>query len=83
MQIRPLIPRLETQRGLEALIVNVYVEPPYRRRGLARRLMTTILAWCAGERLDRIVLHPSDAARPLYAALGFVPTGELIYSKDK
>lgn len=79
VQIRPLLPRLETQRGLEALIVNVYVEPPFRRRGLARQLMSAILAWCAEQHLDRIVLHPADAAKPLYAHLGFVPTGELIY----
>ena len=78
VQVRPLLPRLETRRGLEALVVNVYVEPPYRRRGLARRLMAAILDWCAGEGIERVALHPSDAGKPLYERLGFAPSGELI-----
>ena len=31
--------------GREALVVNVYTEKEFRRLGLARRLMTTIIDW--------------------------------------
>lgn len=78
VQVRALIPRLEVLDGPEALVVNVFVEPPYRRRGLARQLMVAILAWCREEGIGRIVLHPTDAARPLYQSLGFVASGEMI-----
>jgi GNAT superfamily N-acetyltransferase len=78
VQVRGLIPRLEVLGGPEALVVNVYVEPAYRRRGLARRLMVAILDWCREEGIGRVVLHPTDAARPLYESLGFAASGEMI-----
>lgn len=77
--LRPLLPRPDLPPGPEAIVLNVYVEPAYRRQGLARTLMETILAWCQAEKIGRIVLHPSPVGQPLYVALGFVPTGELIY----
>ncbi len=60
-----------------AYLCNVYTEPEYRRRGLARRLLETMLAWCRAEGYTAVDLHASDAGRPLYAALGFVPTNEM------
>ncbi|HWB39853.1 MAG TPA: GNAT family N-acetyltransferase, partial [Gemmatimonadales bacterium] len=58
-------------------VLNVYVERPWRRRGVARRLMEAILSWAPGAGIVRLVLHPSSEARALYDSLGFVPTGEL------
>jgi GNAT superfamily N-acetyltransferase len=78
VQVRELIPRLEVLAGPEALVVNVFVEPTFRRRGLARQLMVAILDWCRAEGIGRIVLHPTDAARSLYESLGFSTSGELI-----
>ncbi|MGZ3584213.1 MAG: GNAT family N-acetyltransferase [Ktedonobacterales bacterium] len=78
VQMRHLLPRPETFTEREALVVNVYVAPEYRRQGLARRLMTTILDWCKEQGIERVVLHPSSLGRPLYESLGFVPTNELV-----
>lgn len=78
VQMRHLLPRPETFTEREALVVNVYVAPDYRRQGLARRLMTTILDWCKEQGIERVVLHPSSLGRPLYESLGFVPTNELV-----
>ncbi len=81
VQVRDLIPRLEVLAGPEALVVNVFVEPTFRRGGLARQLMVAILDWCRAEGIGRIVLHPTDAARSLYESLGFSTSGELnLYS---
>jgi GNAT superfamily N-acetyltransferase len=77
--LRPLLPRPDALRGPEAVVLNVYVEPAYRRRGLARTLMVALLDWCRQERIPRIVLHPSSAGQPLYESLGFTPTGEMVY----
>ena len=59
------------------LVVNMYTEPDYRRRGLARRLMEIMIAWCKQEGFGSVLLHASDEGRPLYEALGFVPTNEM------
>jgi GNAT superfamily N-acetyltransferase len=58
-------------------LLNVYVAPAHRRQGVARRLVETALDWCRRERLGVVILHASDAGRPLYAALGFQPTNEM------
>jgi GNAT superfamily N-acetyltransferase len=79
VHIRRLLPRAETLVACEALVVNVYVAPEFRHRGLARRLMEGILAWCRAQGIERVVLHPSSMGRPLYESLGFVPTNELVY----
>jgi GNAT superfamily N-acetyltransferase len=59
------------------LVVNVYTEPAWRGRGVARALMSTLMGWAAAQRFDRVLLHASDAGRPLYQSLGFVPSNEM------
>jgi GNAT superfamily N-acetyltransferase len=61
------------------LVVNVYTEPEWRRRGIARTLMATLMSWAVDRGFDRVVLHASDHGRPLYASLGFVATNEMCW----
>jgi len=76
--LRALLPRPgHADGGEEAYVLNVYTEPPHRRRGLARRLMNEILDWCHARGALRITLHASDEGRPLYEDLGFVQTNEM------
>ena len=63
--------------GLQAIVLNVYVEPAWRRQGLARRLMYEVLAWARSTGLERLVLHAAPAGRALYEQLGFVQTSEM------
>jgi GNAT superfamily N-acetyltransferase len=65
-----LVPRL-------AYILNVYTEPAYRRQGLSRRLVNTIIDWCRAQNLGMIHLHASDAGRGLYESLGFKASNEM------
>jgi len=65
---------VEPRRGN---ILNVYVQPAYRRRGLARALTEAAVAWCRQNGVRMVILHASDAGRPIYAALGFTPTNEM------
>jgi GNAT superfamily N-acetyltransferase len=60
-----------------ATILNVYTDPEYRRRGIARTLMQTIIAWCQREGFARVTLHASDDGRHLYESLGFEPSNEM------
>src|SRR5262249_9778537 len=74
----PLLPRPGTLAGREALLGNGVGAPACRRLGLARRLITEIVEWCAARGIERVVLHPSAMGRPLYESLGFAPTNELV-----
>jgi len=60
-----------------AVILNVYTEPEFRRRGIAREIMQTILAWLKERGLRAVNLHASAEGRPLYEKLGFETTNEM------
>ena len=53
-------------------VLNLYVEPVYRRRGLARRLMQLAEDGLAKRGATLLILHATDKARPLYSQLGWV-----------
>jgi len=63
-----------TQR---AVILNVYTEPEFRKRGIARQIMLTILEWLKEQGLRAVNLHASAEGRPLYEELGFEATNEM------
>jgi GNAT superfamily N-acetyltransferase len=63
--------------GRHAIILNVFTEPEWRRHGVAALLLQRIIDWARTERLDRLVLHASEAGRSLYERLGFVGTTEM------
>ena len=63
--------------GRHAVVLNVFTEPDWRRRGLASLLVKRIIAWAREECLDRLVLHASDEGRVVYERLGFVQTNEM------
>ncbi len=65
------------QAGQRGYIFNVYTQPAYRRRGLARRMMQTILDYCRENKMNVVALHASDQGRSLYESLGFKPTNEM------
>jgi ribosomal protein S18 acetylase RimI-like enzyme len=83
VQLRPMLPRPrspagELELGPEAIVLNVYVAPTWRRRGIAEALMRAALAVLAERGIRRVVLHASDDGRRLYERLGFVPTNEML-----
>ena len=60
-----------------AMILNMFVEKPFRRRGIARALMEATIDWCRREEFAYVGLHASDEGRPLYEKLGFRSTNEM------
>ena len=57
-----------------AFVYNVYVAPAHRRRGLARRIMDAIHAFCRANGITSLALNASADGRPLYEALGYQVT---------
>ena len=85
IQLRPQLPRPNPAGsglliGRQGIILNVFVEPEFRRQGLARQLIERALEWARDERLTSIVLHASKAGRPLYEQLGFIATNEMRFT---
>jgi GNAT superfamily N-acetyltransferase len=82
VQVRTMLPR-PNERGTallpgpEGIVLNVYTDQAWRRRGIAELLMRHVLDWARGRGLGRLVLHASDDGRPLYEKLGFVATNEM------
>ncbi|MBZ5678582.1 MAG: GNAT family N-acetyltransferase [Acidobacteriia bacterium] len=60
-----------------ATILNVYTYKGYRRRGIARRIMQTMIDWCRQKGFARVDLHASADGRHLYESLGFEPSNEM------
>jgi GNAT superfamily N-acetyltransferase len=63
-----------TRRGW---ILNIYTEPEHRRRGIAKRIMETIVEWCREQGFYHVSLHASHAGRPVYESMGFRATNEM------
>ena len=51
--------------------------PDFRRKGVARRLMQTMIDWCREKNFAAVYLHASKDGKPLYETLGFEPTTEM------
>ena len=84
LQLRELLPRpapgsSRLVRGPQGLIMNVFTERAWRRRGVAAALLRELLGWCRASGVESVVLHASADGRPLYEKLGFTPTNEMRY----
>jgi GNAT superfamily N-acetyltransferase len=72
------LPSPQNLRGRPtAYVLNVFTEPPHRRRGLASELLQRVFAWCTERDIPRISLHASTAATPLYERAGFAVSNEM------
>src|SRR3989442_3350056 len=76
LQLRPLLPRPEPGRrrlrqGPEAIVLNVFTERAWRRRGLARGLMERAIAWASEHGVGRLGVPAPPRGPGLYGAGGF------------
>ena len=60
-----------------AWILNIYVEPEFRRRGFARDITEALIEWCRQNGFQSVALHASEYGRSLYEKLGFLNTNEM------
>jgi len=54
-----------------AWVYNVFVEPGHRGRGVARRLMEAMHAWCREHRIERLALNATEAGARVYRTQGY------------
>jgi GNAT superfamily N-acetyltransferase len=79
----PWPPSPEYPYTQQAVILSVYTEPEFRRRGIARRIMQTCMAWVEQQGFRTVNLHASAEGRPLYEKLGFEATNEMRLRLDR
>jgi GNAT superfamily N-acetyltransferase len=64
----PRPPSPQDENNYWAFVYNVYTKPDHRGRGLARRIMETIHAWCRARGLKTVALNASEFG--LYMTIG-------------
>jgi GNAT superfamily N-acetyltransferase len=67
-------PRLKNPTGLSPYILNTYVPPKYRHRGIATMLLQMLINHARAAGSKTITLHFWPGKSALYAKVGFVPT---------
>lgn len=55
-------------------IWGVYVEPPYRNRGIAKQLTNRTVTYLKSLHCTRALLNASPSGQPVYSSLGFAQT---------
>lgn len=69
-----------TQRRV-GYVAGVFVDTHWRRRGIARALTETAVDWLQSQGCQIVRLHAADNARPIYEAMGFVATNEMVLKR--
>jgi len=89
LQLRRALPSIrrrgdsvEVATGPQGMVLNVFTERAWRRRGLAKLIMEHVIAGARDAGVSHLVLHASSEGRPLYEALGFVATNEMRYTGE-
>jgi GNAT superfamily N-acetyltransferase len=52
-------------------ISSVQTIPEFRNTGIGSALMEKVVAWCKAERLEELVVWPSERSVPFYERAGF------------
>ena len=66
-----MMPTTSFPNGKVARLMNMYVVPEYRRKGIAKRLLEILAAYAREIDCARIMLNPSAAGKQLYLSFGF------------
>jgi ribosomal protein S18 acetylase RimI-like enzyme len=70
---------LDPEAGARGYLLNFWVEPAYRGKGLAKGLAKQGLAESRKRGLRVTVLHASGAGKPVYSAVGFCESNEMLF----
>ena len=65
-----------------AYLLNFYVAPEMRRRGLARELLALAVAEAKARGIKVVTLHASKFGKPVYEQNGFAMSNEMMLRRD-
>ena len=78
LQLIEKVPNPAPELEQHAYITNVYVDPSARGAGIGEQLMEAALTFCRDERVDSVILWPTEKSRTLYARHGFVEPHDMM-----
>lgn len=67
--------------GKMGLLSSMYTNPPYRRKGIARELLSRVIKDVKEYGCETIQITASDMGVKLYTAFGFVHNGNFMQYK--
>jgi len=70
---------LDPRCGQRGYILNVFVEPEYRGRGIAKALTLQCMAEAKRRGIGVVALHASKKGQPVYEKLGFKTSNEMLF----
>jgi ribosomal protein S18 acetylase RimI-like enzyme len=70
-------PNIRDEEPRRAYLMNFYVAPEMRRRGLARELLALAVAEAKARGIKVVTLHASKFGKPLYEQNGFEMSNEM------
>ena len=73
----PYPPVLKPEHMLHGYIWSVWVDPAYRKQGVATKLVSLSIDYLQTLRCTGVVLHSSDAGEGVYRRLGFETAQEM------
>ena len=66
-----IMPTTEHPNGKVARLMNMYVEPLYRSKGIAKELLNRVMTYAREHQIGKVVLNPSQMGKSLYKNYGF------------
>lgn len=60
-------------------IWGVYVEPSYRRQGIAKRLTSIAVEYLKAIACTQVILNASPAGKPVYSSLNFSQSNQMVF----
>lgn len=70
---------LDPRCGQRGYILNVFVEPEYRARGIAKALTLECMTEAKRRGIGVVALHASRKGQPVYEKLGFKTSNEMLF----
>lgn len=65
------LPSPENISGKNGYLMNIYIDPEYRRHGTGRKMVEFLIADAKSRGVEKIYLETSTAGEKLYYSLGF------------
>lgn len=66
-----VMPTMERSNGKAARLMNMYVAPFFRNKGIAKELLNRIMAYAEKHGIGKVMLNPSQMGKFLYENYGF------------
>ena len=68
---------MHPEQGKRGYVLNLFVEPNHRGKGIAKALMAGADAWFLDAGIEYCILHSTRMARTMYEKLGWSGTSEM------